>query len=90
MVLVGTVTGKIAVLVDDMADTCGTIGLAAQHLVEAGATKVLAIVTHGILSGKAISVRSLFSLPPPALVLSPLVQGSSLGSVWCGLGGLGD
>lgn len=63
MVLVGTVTGKIAVLVDDMADTCGTIGLAAQHLVEAGATKVLAIVTHGILSGKAISVRSFFLCP---------------------------
>jgi ribose-phosphate pyrophosphokinase len=58
MVLVGSVVGKIAVLVDDMADTCGTIGLAATKLVEAGATKVLAIVTHGILSGKAISVRS--------------------------------
>ncbi|CED83953.1 phosphoribosyl pyrophosphokinase [Phaffia rhodozyma] len=56
MVLVGTVTGKIAILVDDMADTCGTIGLAAKNLVEQGATKVLAIVTHGILSGKALEV----------------------------------
>jgi ribose-phosphate pyrophosphokinase len=37
-----------------MADTCGTICLAAKHLVEAGASKVYAIVTHGILSGDAL------------------------------------
>ncbi|RUS19015.1 ribose-phosphate pyrophosphokinase 3 [Endogone sp. FLAS-F59071] len=56
MVLVGEVTGKIAILVDDMADTCGTLGLAAKTLVENGAVKVYAIVAHGILSGKAIQV----------------------------------
>jgi ribose-phosphate pyrophosphokinase len=56
MVLVGSVTGKIAILVDDMADTCGTLGLASRNLLEAGATKVYAIVTHGILSGPAIKV----------------------------------
>jgi len=56
MVLVGSVTGKIAVLVDDMADTCGTLGLAAKNLLEAGATKVYALVTHGILSGPALKV----------------------------------
>jgi len=56
MVLVGDVKGKTAVLVDDMADTCGTLGKAAQTLVENGATKVYAIVTHGILSGKACEV----------------------------------
>lgn len=54
MVLVGHVTGKIAILVDDMADTCGTLCLAGSQLSEAGATKVLAFVTHGILSGKAL------------------------------------
>lgn len=54
MVLVGHVKDKIAILVDDMADTCGTLVLAAQHLQDAGATKVLAIVTHGILSGEAL------------------------------------
>nr|XP_031864057.1 uncharacterized protein CI109_000701 [Kwoniella shandongensis]KAA5531129.1 hypothetical protein CI109_000701 [Kwoniella shandongensis] len=58
MVLVGTVTGKIAVLVDDMADTCGTLGLAARNLIEAGATKVYAFATHGILSGPALKVIS--------------------------------
>lgn len=54
MVLVGHVTDKIAILVDDMADTCGTICLAAKQLSEAGAREVYAMVTHGILSGHAI------------------------------------
>ncbi|AAW44665.2 ribose-phosphate diphosphokinase, putative [Cryptococcus deneoformans JEC21] len=58
MVLVGSVTGKIAILVDDMADTCGTLGLAAKNLLEAGATKVYAFATHGILSGNALKVIS--------------------------------
>ncbi|KAJ1504491.1 hypothetical protein HMI54_013958 [Coelomomyces lativittatus] len=56
MVLVGEVKNKIAILVDDMADTCGTLGLAAETLVNHGASSVYAIVIHGILSGKAISV----------------------------------
>jgi hypothetical protein len=56
MVLVGSVAGKIAILVDDMADTCGTLGLAARNLLDAGATKVYAFVTHGILSGPALKV----------------------------------
>ncbi|EDR14984.1 uncharacterized protein LACBIDRAFT_243771 [Laccaria bicolor S238N-H82] len=54
MVLVGHVKDKVAILVDDMADTCGTLCLAASHLSEAGATKVFAFVTHGILSGNAL------------------------------------
>ncbi|XP_076319412.1 ribose-phosphate pyrophosphokinase 1-like isoform X1 [Tachypleus tridentatus] len=55
MVLVGDVKDKIAILVDDMADTCGTICHAAEKLMEAGASKVYAILTHGIFSGPAIS-----------------------------------
>ncbi|QRV76022.1 ribose-phosphate pyrophosphokinase [Ceratobasidium sp. AG-Ba] len=54
MVLVGHVSGKIAILVDDMADTCGTLVRAAQHLQEAGAERTFAFVTHGILSGNAL------------------------------------
>ncbi|KAK7468892.1 Ribose-phosphate pyrophosphokinase 2 [Stygiomarasmius scandens] len=54
MVLVGHVKDKTAILVDDMADTCGTLCLAARHLAEAGVDKVYAIVTHGILSGNAL------------------------------------
>ncbi|KAF2898665.1 hypothetical protein ILUMI_07509 [Ignelater luminosus] len=55
MVLVGDVKDRVAILVDDMADTCGTICHAAEKLMEAGATKVYAILTHGIFSGPAIS-----------------------------------
>ncbi|PWN29252.1 phosphoribosyl pyrophosphokinase [Jaminaea rosea] len=54
MVLVGSVQDKVAILVDDMADTCGTLALAAQRLAESGAERVLAIVTHGVLSGPAL------------------------------------
>jgi ribose-phosphate pyrophosphokinase len=56
MTLVGHVQGKVAILVDDMADTCGTLAKAAETLRQNGATKVYAIVVHGILSGKAIDV----------------------------------
>jgi ribose-phosphate pyrophosphokinase len=54
MVLVGDVRGKTAILVDDMADTCGTLVKAAEVLISEGAKDALAIVTHGILSGNAI------------------------------------
>jgi len=55
MVLVGDAKGKVAILVDDMADTCGTIVQAAQKLVEDGAVKIYAILTHGIFSGEALT-----------------------------------
>ncbi|KAH6656669.1 ribose-phosphate pyrophosphokinase 3 [Truncatella angustata] len=56
MVLVGDVKDKVAILVDDMADTCGTLAKAAQVLSDNGAKEVVAIVTHGILSGDAINI----------------------------------
>jgi len=62
MVLVGNVKDKIAILVDDMADTCGTLCLAASHLSEAGAVKVFGFVTHGILSGNALETIEKSSL----------------------------
>jgi len=55
MVLVGDVKDRVTILVDDMADTCGTICHAAEKLLEAGSTRVYAILTHGIFSGPAIS-----------------------------------
>jgi ribose-phosphate pyrophosphokinase len=54
MILVGHVKGKTAIVVDDIADTCGTLCLAAKHLMEAGVGKVYSIVTHGVLSGNAL------------------------------------
>lgn len=54
MVLVGKVEGQVAILVDDIADTCGTMVMAADKLIESGATQVYAILTHGLFSGDAI------------------------------------
>lgn len=54
MVLVGDVKDKCCILVDDMADTCGTLCKASDILLEEGAKEVIAIVTHGIFSGTAI------------------------------------
>jgi len=54
MTLVGDVNAKVAILVDDLADTCGTLVLAAKTLMEKGATSVYALVTHGVLSGDAV------------------------------------
>lgn len=54
MVLVGNVVDKVCILVDDMADTCGTLAKAAAVVQEHQAREVVAIVTHGILSGPAI------------------------------------
>lgn len=56
MTLVGNVSDKVAIIIDDMADTCGTLAKAAQILIDHKATDVYAMVTHGILSGKAIKV----------------------------------
>ncbi|KIW10633.1 hypothetical protein PV08_11597 [Exophiala spinifera] len=54
MMLVGDVTGKVAVLIDDLADTSNTITRAAKLLKKEGASKIYALVTHGVLSGDAI------------------------------------
>ncbi|MFP4844321.1 ribose-phosphate pyrophosphokinase [Winogradskyella sp. PE311] len=53
MELIGDVTGKNVVLVDDMVDTAGTLTKAADLMMERGAISVRAICTHPILSGSA-------------------------------------
>ncbi len=53
MELIGDVTGKNVVLVDDMVDTAGTLTKAAELMIERGALSVRAICTHAILSGNA-------------------------------------
>ena len=53
MELIGDVTGKNVVLVDDMIDTGGTLAKAADMMIERGALSVRAICTHAILSGDA-------------------------------------
>ena len=53
MELIGDVSGKNIILVDDMVDTAGTLSKAADLLIERGALSVRAICTHAILSGDA-------------------------------------
>lgn len=54
MTVIGDVTGKICVIVDDMCDTAGTMCKAAQVLLDNGAKEVHAYTTHGVLSGPAV------------------------------------
>lgn len=55
MEVIGEVTGRNVILIDDMIDTAGTLCKAAGVLLEQGALSVRAYCTHGILSGDAIS-----------------------------------
>jgi ribose-phosphate pyrophosphokinase len=52
--VVGEVSGRTCVLIDDMIDTAGTIVAAADQLREKGASEVYAACTHGVFSGPAI------------------------------------
>ncbi|WP_159017154.1 ribose-phosphate diphosphokinase [Cognatiluteimonas profundi] len=54
MNIIGDVSGRICVLVDDIVDTAGTLCAASAALKEAGAIKVVAYCTHPVLSGAAI------------------------------------
>jgi ribose-phosphate pyrophosphokinase len=53
--VIGDVSGRLCVLVDDIVDSGGTLCNAAQALLEAGATAVAAYVTHGVLSAGAVA-----------------------------------
>ena len=54
MTVIGDVTGKKCIIVDDMCDTAGTLCKAAEVLMEAGASEVHAYITHGVMSGPAV------------------------------------
>ena len=54
MNIIGDVEGKIAVIIDDMIDTAGTLTEAANAVLDHGAKKVYATATHGVLSGPAV------------------------------------
>jgi len=68
MNIIGEVKGEVAVLLDDMVDTAGTLTMAAEALARAGASKIFACCTHPILSGSAI--KKINDSPLQELVVS--------------------
>jgi ribose-phosphate pyrophosphokinase len=54
MHVIGDVRDKVAILLDDMIDTAGTLTHGAKALKQQGARKIYACATHGVLSGPAI------------------------------------
>lgn len=71
MNIIGEVKDKIAIIVDDMVDTAGTICKAAEALLDRGAIEVYAIATHPVLSGKAI--ERIAASPLKALIVSDTI-----------------
>ncbi len=55
MNIIGAVEGKTCIMIDDLVDTAGTLCKAATALKENGAEKVVAYITHPVLSGPAVS-----------------------------------
>jgi ribose-phosphate pyrophosphokinase len=54
MNIIGDVRGRSCILVDDLVDTAGTLCQAATALKAEGAVRVIAYITHPVLSGKAV------------------------------------
>ena len=79
MHVIGEVEGKRCILIDDIVDSGGTLVNAAEALLKNGAVEVMAYITHGVLSGGAVSriqnskLKSLVitdSIQPTAAVLA--------------------
>lgn len=71
MSIIGDVRDKIAVIIDDMVDTAGTICKAAEAILDRGAREVYAIATHPVLSGKAL--ERIAASPLKALIVSDTI-----------------
>jgi ribose-phosphate pyrophosphokinase len=82
MNVVGSVEGKVCILVDDMVDTGGTLIKAADALIANGATEVVACCSHAVLSGAA--KEQLPKSRISKLIVSDTIAQSDLeDSAWC-------
>ena len=72
MNIIGDVSGRHCIMVDDIVDSGGTLCNAAEALIDAGAITVDAYVTHGVLSGGAVS--RVASSPLNSLVTTDSIQ----------------
>jgi ribose-phosphate pyrophosphokinase len=69
--VIGDVKGKVAVIVDDIIDTGGTLAAAAQTVLDEGAREIYAVATHGIFSGNAFD--TLAASPLSGIVVTDTV-----------------
>jgi len=74
MHIIGDVKGRTCILVDDIVDSGGTLCNAAEALIAAGAQAVHAYITHGVLSGGAVSRIS--SSPLESMVITDSILGT--------------
>jgi ribose-phosphate pyrophosphokinase len=74
MHIIGDVTGADCIVVDDIVDSAGTLCNAAAALMDAGAKSVSAYITHGVLSGGAVSRVS--SSPLENMVTTDSIMGT--------------
>ncbi len=83
MNIIGDVTGRVCMIMDDMVDTAGTLTKAAQALKDHGASRVVAYCTHAVLSGGAIERISKSALDELVVTDSiPLsVEGQECGKI---------
>ena len=79
MNIIGDVSDRHCVMVDDIVDSGGTLCNAAQALMDAGALSVDAYVTHGVLSGGAVS--RVVSSPLNSLVITDSIQATEAVSI---------
>jgi ribose-phosphate pyrophosphokinase len=69
--VIGDVKGKVAVIVDDMIDTGGTLAAAARTVMDEGAKEVYAVATHGVFSGNAF--QNLTESPLSGIVVTDTI-----------------
>jgi ribose-phosphate pyrophosphokinase len=77
MTVIGDVTGRTCLIVDDICDTAGTLCKAAETLMEQGAKEVHSYITHGVLSGPAIE-RVAQSVMKSLVITDSIEQGAKV------------